>query len=145
MHPTEEKYGRPDYKMYPLVGYSYTILAKIIDDRERVEVNALDVAWSLAETNKEIEEANAQPSPLDDGYMVYAIIKDKVPIHIGIYAGRNAGVMRRHNPVSDAKKKHGDGCAFIVLKYGLSQRQAVQMQQTLKRRFNVHFLLASKQ
>jgi hypothetical protein len=143
MEQVLEMYGMPDYKTYPVVGYSYSVLARIVEDRDGKQRDGLEAAVAFSEMNESIEKANAEPSHLDNGYMVYAILRDTFLAHIGVHAGRNTGVIRRHNPIRDAKKKYGDGCVFIILKYGLSQRQALQIQQTLKRRFSIHSFRAS--
>jgi hypothetical protein len=134
--PIFEKYGNPDFTTYPITGYDYSTWAQIISDYEEetktVTEYHLDVAQMLAtQVLAELED-----SPLDKGYLVFVAVRGKRPVHIGINAGRNMEVVRKHNPLKTARDKYGSNCV-LILAYGLSQVQALNIQRTLKRRLKL--------
>ena len=121
---TEDQFGKPDYTSYPVVGYSYSAMAKIVENRLLNGVEAL--SFEIAALLPVLED-----SPLDRGYYLFAVLKNGVPVYIGTGEGKG-----NKRPIAAARKKYGAG-AVVLLAYALNKRQAATMKQTLERRLGL--------
>lgn len=81
------------------------------------------IAYQIGQILPDIED-----SPLDHAFYVFVVLKDQSPVHVGYCEG----IGRKRAIIATQKRYQGN--VALILAYGISQRQAKTMVQSIKRK-----------